>query len=360
MRILNIIQCSNLGGMEQSTLESLVELKAIGHEVKMLSLHPAGKLKSIATDRGIPLVGAPRYCLGGMGTIPWLLRNIRQFNPERILLTGHNFGSLVAAMLSKRKTYLSIHFHHGDRSIWLWRGYYALAKRGCLGIRFISSFIFKEVESLFADYRNVACFPNIFREPETYVDILKARQRLNLPEDAYIVGNAGWLIPRKAFDVFLNVAAFVVKDQPKAFFLIAGDGEERGALEKLAHDLGISEKVRFIGWQKDLSHFYAALNVLLFNSRFDALGRTPVEALIHSVPVVASVECGGLDEFVRHGTDGYLIDSHDVKALANEIVRLSRDTAACSAVAESGRCRVLELGSPSQHVKALIQFLDLI
>ncbi len=42
MKVLNIIQCSNLGGMEQSTLESLTELKNKGHDVEMVSLHPAG------------------------------------------------------------------------------------------------------------------------------------------------------------------------------------------------------------------------------------------------------------------------------------------------------------------------------
>lgn len=359
MKILNIIQCANLGGMEQSTLESMAALKGAGHEVQMISLHPAGGLKSLAEAKGIPLMSTHKYRMGGLGNIGWLLHSIKQYEPDRIWLTGHNFGSLVAARLSGVPSYLSIHFHHCERPMRFWKFFYALAKRTCSGIRFISRFIFEEVAPLFKDADNTICFPNIFRPPPKIIDSAQARNQLGLSSEAFVIGNAGWLIHRKAFDVFLQTAARVKKQIPDAVFLIAGDGPERSRLEKIAEELNLTDNVMFIGWQKDLGVFYSALDILLFNTRFDALGRTPVEALCYDVPVVASVTHGGLDEFIRHGQDGFLIDQHDPQALADEIGRLYNNPKSRLEYAQSGHDRVLEIGSPEKHLQHLNQFMEL-
>lgn len=359
MKILNIIQCSNLGGMEQSTLESMTVLKEAGHDVRMVSLHPVGALKALAESRGIPLVDIPgRYRAGGMANVRGMLRLIKQYRPDRIWLTGHNFGSLTAAALSGCPAYLSIHYHHCERPAVLWILFYGLAKRICSGIRFISRYIHDEVAQYFKR-GGAVCFPNIFRAPDAVPDRTEARDMLGLPAGAFIVGNAGWLIPRKAFDVFLQTAALVSRQVPEVVFVIAGDGSEREKLEALVNELEIGSAVRFIGWQKDLSPFYGALDVLLFNSNFDALGRTPVEALCHGVPVVASVTHGGLSEFIRPGRDGFLIDHHDPEALAEEIIRLRSDPAYRNACALSGQTRVLEMGSPEKHLEHLTRLMEL-
>lgn len=360
MKILNIIQCSNFGGMEQSTLESMTVLKDAGHDVRMVSLHPVGTLKTLADAKKIPLEGPRKYVLGGIGNIKWLLRSIKQHKPDRIWLTGHNFGSLMAAKVSGVPTYLSIHFHHCERPMLLWRVFYALAKKACLGIRFVSRFIFDEVAFLLGGYENAICFPNVFRSPVESIDSTVAREKLNVPKGAFLIGNAGWLIPRKAFDVFLQTAAIVKRRIPEAVFVIAGDGSHRKPLEEMAESLGIGGDVMFIGWQSNLALFYSALDILLFNTNFDALGRTPVEALCYGVPVVASVTHGGLGEFIRHGRDGFLIDQHDPSALADEIIRLYNDPGYRISCAQSGRDRVLDMGSPERHLRHLETFMKLI
>src|SRR5581483_10576503 len=75
----------------------------------------------------------------------------------------------------------------------------------------------------------------------------------------------------------------------KTVFAIAGDGPERASLESLARETGISKSVRWLGWLKDMTSFYQALDVLQFNSDWDALGLTPVEAMSFGIPVVCSV-----------------------------------------------------------------------
>jgi len=110
-----------------------------------------------------------------------------------------------------------------------------------------------------------------------------ARRRFGLPKDAFVVGNAGWLIARKRWDVFLRVACEVSRRTSDAHFVIAGDGPDRSRLEALAKKLGIESKVTWLGWQSNTAQVYSSLDVVLFNSDWDALGRTPIEAVVHGV-----------------------------------------------------------------------------
>ena len=345
--------------MEKVTFESLSILKEHGHEISIFTLQPVGALQSLADARGIPLTGASRYRLGGIGNVNELLKVIKRFRPDRLWLVGHNFGSLLVAKLSECPAYLSIHYHHSERPLWLWRLFYGIARHSVRRVHFISHYIFEEVQDLFPDRSQVACFPNVFPKPPPPLAKNYARKTLGIPQTAFVIGNAGWLIPRKAFDVFLETAALVLKQIPAAYFVIAGDGVERKALQNQAERLGIGDFVLFLGWQKDLIPFYSSLDVLLFNSNFDAMGRTPAEALSHAIPVVCSVTHGGLSEFIRHGQDGFLIDHHDTAALAKEIVYLYEDEEYRGKIASAGRERILAIGSPEKHLKSLQNFLEL-
>ena len=145
------------------------------------------------------------------------------------------------------------------------------------------------------------------------------RKTIGVPADALLIGNAGWLTQRKRFDVFLHSAAKILAHCPGAYFVIAGDGEMRDSLQRLAASLGIATRVFWTGWLTDLTPFYAGIDVLLFNSDWDALGLTPVEAMSYGVPVVASVEHGGLGEILDNRC-GWFMERHDPRALALAVV----------------------------------------
>ncbi len=345
--------------MEKVTLESLSILDIHGHEISIFSLHPVGELKSLAYAWGFHLTGTSRYRLAGIGNLVEIVKEIRRFKPDRLWLVGHNFGSLLTAKLSGRPAYLSIHYHHSERPLWFWRFFYGMARHCVRRIHFVSRYIFEEVQSLFPDKTQTICFPNVFPTPPALLPKEQARAQLNIPINAFVVGNAGWLIPRKAFDVFLETAALVIKQIPEAFFVIAGDGEERIVLESLADQLGIRNSVLFLGWQKNLMPFYSSVDVILFNSHFDCFPTTPLEAMARNIPVVSSLANGGLKEAIRHGQDGFLIDQHDTEALAAEVVHLYKDEDYRNKIASHGRQRILDIGSPEKHLKYLNEFLEL-
>lgn len=359
MKILCIIQCSNLGGMEKVTLESLGLLQAAGHGVEIFSLRPVGALRTLAAEKGISLFGSSSYRMGGLYNITGIFDAIKLFKPDRLWLVGHNFGSLLAAKLSGCPACLSIHYHHSERSFRFWRFFYGTARHCVHRIHFVSRYIFEEVQQILPDKTKTTCFPNVFPTPPALLPKEQARAQLKIQAHAFVVGNAGWLIPRKAFDVFLETAALVIKQIPEAFFVIAGDGAERDVLESLTNQLGIQNSVLFLGWQNDLMPFYSSVDVILFNSHFDCFPTTPLEAMARNIPVVCSLANGGLKEALRHGQDGFLLEHHDTEALAAEVIRLFKDEDYRNKVASCGRQRILDIGSPEKHLKYLNEFLEL-
>ena len=97
---------------------------------------------------------------------------------------------------------------------------------------------------------------------------------------------------------------------------IAGDGPQMEVLQSLAKELGIDQRVTFLGWQsrEQLMNCYQEANVFLFPSRHEGMPNAMLEAMASGLPVVASCIAGS-EELVVDGKTGYLVASEDVEAL---------------------------------------------
>jgi GalNAc-alpha-(1->4)-GalNAc-alpha-(1->3)-diNAcBac-PP-undecaprenol alpha-1,4-N-acetyl-D-galactosaminyltransferase len=135
---------------------------------------------------------------------------------------------------------------------------------------------------------------------------------------------AGRLVRQKRIDLLLEAYSQIV-ERVDADLFIAGDGPLRGELEKLRDDLGLSERVRFIG---SLKNPWATLNygkIFVMSSEFEGFPLALLEAMACGLPVV-SFDCPtGPGEIIRHGIDGLLIPPLEVSALAKEIELLLND-----------------------------------
>lgn len=356
MHLLNIIQCTNLGGMEQANLLLLKGLKARGHAVELFSLNPLGALRPHLDAADIPARGIAYRGRGGWRSFPAMVKNLRRDSYDAILLNGHNFlaSAAIAAVPAKRKV-MSIHFHHFEPGTparrWSW--IYGLAENVFDAVTFCSDFIRREALAVRPSLGRKSVtvpYPFIVPTAPSWQDRATARAALGVGDTASIVGNAGWLIKRKRFDVFLDVAAEVLRVAPATKFVIAGDGPERTALEARARRLGIDSNVVFLGWQSDIANFYKAIDLLLFNSDFDALGRTPGEAAVFGVPVVASVAQGGLKEMFRGPDEAIVLDSHDVQCLTQAVLYFLMHEGRRRKLGDAGRERVEDYGSLTKHV----------
>jgi glycosyltransferase involved in cell wall biosynthesis len=140
---------------------------------------------------------------------------------------------------------------------------------------------------------------------------------------SYILG-LGNLIPRKGFDILLK--AYAGLKEPKPDLLIAGPGPEANNLKSLVSELGVGEKVRFIGFieGKNKVSLYRSAEFFVCPSRKEPFANVILEALASGLPVVASAVDGN-KELVIHEKNGLLFEPDDVKGLGECLVSMIRD-----------------------------------
>jgi glycosyltransferase involved in cell wall biosynthesis len=166
-----------------------------------------------------------------------------------------------------------------------------------------------------------------------------AREKLGIPQEAFVVAGIGRLTYQKNFALFLEVAARVLKQHPHAMFLIAGTGEDESALRAQAAALGITERVRFLGFTRDMAALYPAVDSLLLTSRYEGLPITILEAMAVGVPIVAS-RLDGIAEVLNHERDAALAPSDDPDAFASHLCALIEKPDIARAYADSALHKV--------------------
>lgn len=149
----------------------------------------------------------------------------------------------------------------------------------------------------------------------------KARAELGLPADAPTVAFVGRVTGVKAPLRFLDVARRVLREQPAAMFVVAGDGDLLPAMQAAAADLG--QHCRFLGWRADVETIHAASDVALLTSDNEGMPVSLIEAALVGRAAVAT-DVGSVAEVVRHGVTGY-VTLTDAAPLAHSTLRLLGD-----------------------------------
>lgn len=169
-----------------------------------------------------------------------------------------------------------------------------------------------------------------------FVDAMRGdplpREALDTPPDAPLLLGLGRLHRNKGFDVLLRA----VKEIPGAHLWLAGTGEEEAALKRLAGDIGIAKRVRFLGWREDVAALLAACDVFVCSSRHEPLGNVVIEAWSAGKPVVAARATGPAG-LIRDGETGLLVPVDDVVALSVAIKRVLAEAGLRARLAEAGR-----------------------
>ncbi len=141
--------------------------------------------------------------------------------------------------------------------------------------------------------------------------------------------------PAKNHRVFLHAAASVSRRFPGTEFILAGDGPLRPELEREAADLGIGDRVRFLGDRRDITAILASVDVSVLPSASESLSNAILESMAAGVPVVAT-RVGGNPELVTDDR-GLLVPPGDADALASAIECLLQNRAMRAEFGRNGR-----------------------
>lgn len=154
----------------------------------------------------------------------------------------------------------------------------------------------------------------------------ETRRGLELADDEVLVLSVGNLRPRKGHAVLVRAMGELARDPmlPPWRLMIAGQGQQRDRLIRLARELGIADRVQLLGQREDIPDLQAAADIYAMPSNWEGLPMAILEAMFGSCPIVAS-DVGGISEAVTPGEDGYLVASGDHRGLAAALRPLIED-----------------------------------
>ena len=171
------------------------------------------------------------------------------------------------------------------------------------------------------------------------------RRSLGVDPASPLIGMVARMEPRvKRFDDFIAAAREVAQALPSAHFVLVGDGPPayRLTLHRLAADLGVGDRVHFLGFRGDAARIISELDVLVMASDNEAcLPLVVLEAMARYTPAVVT-SLGGAREQMIDGETGLLVPARDVVAIAGSVVRLVHDRSFAERISRRSRQAVEE------------------
>jgi len=184
------------------------------------------------------------------------------------------------------------------------------------------------------------------------------RRQHQIPEEAFVVGLVGLLIPWKGQLLFVEAARQLLQEMPDAVFaLVGGTPDECRAYEaelrKIAEQPGLKGRIVFTGHVSDMAAVYNGLDVVLSASTSpEPLGTMIIEAMTMARPLIAP-DHGGAVEMIENGKTGLLFKPGDAQDLAEKIRSLYRDVALRNDLGQSARAHALQAFSVEEHVRRI-------
>ncbi len=330
------------GGSGVVATELGIELATAGHEVHFISYSQPFRLSG--RDEGIfyhevpvssyPLFEFPPYDLA----LASRMAEVAEFCNLDLLHVHYAIPHSVSALLARqmleargRRLPFVTTLHGTDITlVGLDRSYLPITRFAIQqsdGVTSISQYLKDETVKHFDVTRPIEVIPN-FVNCNVYTPYRdeavrrEARKRYAQPGEAILIHLSNFRPVKRVVDAVKLFAR--VNEQFPARLLLVGDGPDRSAAEWLAHDLGIHDRIQFLGKQERVNELLPLADLMLMPSELESFGLSALEAMACKVPALAT-RVGGVPELVEDGVNGLLFDVGDVEAMAAGAVALLKD-----------------------------------
>jgi L-malate glycosyltransferase len=186
-----------------------------------------------------------------------------------------------------------------------------------------------------------------------------ARNRWGISEATALLGCVGVLLPDKGQEWLIRALVEIENEFPATKLLLAGDGPCRVKLESLARKLGLSDDVIFAGFVKDIESVYAALDVFLLPSFFEALNNSLLAAMAYEIPSIAFNK-GALGEIIEDGKSGLLVSGPNVPEISAAVAHFIRKRESARQLGKTARQRIEQNFSADKMVDGMMDVYDAI
>jgi glycosyltransferase involved in cell wall biosynthesis len=369
VKIVHVIARLNVGGAALAVLELAAGQQRRGADVLVVAgTIPPGEvsMEHVAAEQGVPYLHLPSLRreisswtdLRAVRELRGVLRSRRPDVLHTHAAKAGATGRIAALVVGRGKPKAVVHTYHGHvltgyfdpRREYVYRGIERALAHASAALIAVSSEVRDDLVRLgVAPPEKFTVIPYGFdldrlvaSSPETRA---KKRADLGANDDDFVVGWAGRLAPVKRPLDLIRIAAEV----EGCVLVLAGDGELRRDAEALARELGVSNRVRFLGYVADMAAWYPALDAFLLVSENEGAPVAAIEALATGVPVVAT-DAGGTRTVVDDRETGFLRAIGDIAGLAGALTELRDRRDLRSRFSQAGPTRMRERFSVERMV----------
>ena len=193
------------------------------------------------------------------------------------------------------------------------------------GVTSISNYLREKTIQDFSIQRPIEVIPN-FVNCDVYTPKLEGREEARAvfakPHEKIFAHLSNFRAVKRVIDV-VEVFARVAAKVPSQLLMI-GDGPDRSKAEYLAIDLGVRDRVHFLGKQDSVSDLLPLADLMIMPSEMESFGLAALEAMACRVPTIAT-RVGGVPELVEDGVNGLLFPVGDIEAMADASIALLKD-----------------------------------
>jgi len=168
-------------------------------------------------------------------------------------------------------------------------------------------------------------------------ELIEFKKSINLKDGEFNVGMVGRINEAKGQHLLIKALSYIKDKNIKAYFV--GHEMEKGYIEKLkklSNELGVSNRVFFLGFMKNPHHFFQACDTIVLASKKETFGLVLIEAMQVQTAVIGS-NSGGVVEIIDDEQTGLLFKVGDEKSLANQLDKLKTNTKLLEKIAKAGK-----------------------
>jgi glycosyltransferase involved in cell wall biosynthesis len=361
IRVAFCVDNMQVGGTELNAVRTAERLDRCRFDLSVVCLQSDGPLMRRYSDVDIPVHIFPIRSLYGRHTFRQGLRLARYLRDNRIaVFHAHDlysnifgapwarFAGTPAVLTSRRWWVQTPRWGHRLAN----RFSYRFADRVIANAPRVASLL----ESEGVRSSRVTVVPN-FVDDDAFESFDPAEQRrrraaLGLPQRVCLIGMVANLTPVKDHTSLLRAMATLAPSWPAVNVVFAGEGPLRQHLQELAAEIGIGNRVHFLGLQPNRPNLHALFDVSVLCSRSEALSNSLIEAMAAARPLVAT-DVGANRDALTDGVTGILVPVSDPRRLAEAIDDLLRHEVRRREMGEAAQRRAREMFSASRAIGTL-------
>ena len=163
----------------------------------------------------------------------------------------------------------------------------------------------------------------------------------------------------KGHELVLRAIGRLKESQPGLQCRIIGEGADRNRFARLAYDLGISDRVHFLGRgsRSEVAEAMRSCTIFALPSRYEGLGCVYLEAMSSGKPVIAC-QGQGIDEIIRHGSNGWLIPVDGLEELVQGLQVLLTDADLRARIGQAARQTILDKHTLTHQAESLVRIYE--